>query len=130
MQSTLLRSATRLNSNVRCSVRKRLRKKNRLGEFREYGFEIAFEISSQTDWNGVFTAFIEEAIERHGLQFGGSPHGGFATVNKPRASATQRHREMVRSWLETRSDVSNVRIGELRDACHGWRESGVNRNRA
>ena len=101
-------------------MRKRLRKKRRLGEFREYGFEVRFDITGASAWNDVFDAFIVEAIEGNGLQFGGSPRGGFVAAEGRRASATEAHRRAVRAWLERRPDVANIAIGELRDVWHGW----------
>jgi len=104
-------------------MRKRLRKKQRRGEFREYGFAVAFEVSDSSDWNGVFTAFIEEAIEANGLLSGVSASLKNMTIELPRGSATDQHRELVRAWLQLRSGVADIRIGELRDAWHGWKES-------
>jgi len=101
-------------------VRKRLRKKKRLGEFKEYGFEIAFRIRESAQSNPIFNAFIVEAIEGNGLQFGGSPDGGFAAANAARASATEEHRAQVRAWLQRQPEVTDIRVGELRDAWHGW----------
>lgn len=101
-------------------MRKRLRKKKRLGEFREYGFGVKFSIPDDSDWNPIFWAFVEEAIERNGLLFGGSPHGGFVTKNARRASTTENDRIAVEAWLKSRPEVSDITVGPLRDACHGW----------
>ncbi|MFL6201105.1 MAG: 50S ribosome-binding protein YggL [Thermoanaerobaculia bacterium] len=46
--------------------------------------------------------------------------GGFATSAADRASATDDQRERVRAWLEAQPEITDVSIGELRDAWHGW----------
>jgi uncharacterized protein len=99
-------------------VRKRLRKKLRKGEFREFGFEIAFRVKKRRD--ELLDRFILEAIESNGLLFGGSEMGGFATSAADRASATDDQREKVRAWLEAQPEITDISIGELRDAWHGW----------
>ena len=101
-------------------MKKRLRKKKRLGDFREYGFEVAFRMRPQSDSDTVFDAFIREAIEANGLLFGGSPDGGFVTSQVRRASATEADREAVGNWLQRRAEVFDIHVCELRDAWHGW----------
>jgi uncharacterized protein YggL (DUF469 family) len=102
-------------------MRKRVRKKKRLGKYREYGFCVSFEIGSPAKFDLIFDRFIVEAIEGNGLLFGGSPASGFVTAAQRRASSTERDRERVRHWLEQQSEVKNVKVGELRDAWHGWK---------
>ena len=99
-------------------MRKRLRKKLRKGEFREFGFEIAFRVKERRD--ELLDRFILEAIEGNGLLFGGSEIGGFATSTANGASATDDQREKVRAWLEAQPEITDISIGELRDAWHGW----------
>lgn len=99
---------------------RRLRKKLHLGEFRELGFEVAFELRrplGATQVEQFWDAFIAEAIERHGLAFGGGGNTGFVTV-VGRGSATETHRALVRAWLVARSEVAAVSVGPLVDAWH------------
>ena len=59
------------------SVKKRLRKKRRVGEFQEFGFGAGFRFSDLLTMearNNLLNRFIEEAIEKNGLQFGGGFH--------------------------------------------------------
>lgn len=106
-------------------MRKRVRKKKRLGEYREYGFCVSFEISDPAKLDLIFDRYIVEAIEGNRLLFGGSPRGGFVTAAHRRGSATECDRERVRRWLEQQSEVTNIKVGELRDAWHGWKQSSL-----
>jgi uncharacterized protein len=107
-------------------MKKRLRKKKRLGEFREFGFEVRFELATGLDTDErdvLIDAFIFEAIEANGLQFGGGgtdAWSGFVMLDRDRGSATEDHRQVVKAWLEQQSDITNVRVGELRDGWYGW----------
>jgi uncharacterized protein YggL (DUF469 family) len=110
-------------------MKKRLRKKKRVGEFQEFGFKLGFEMDatlSNEERNALLDAFIKEAIESNGLEFGGGGSGsvwdGFAAANRHRGSAAERHREAVRNWLEGNRKITGFWIGELRDAWHGWPE--------
>ena len=107
-------------------MKKRLRKKRRVGEFQEMGFEMSFDIQkglTVIEQNAILENFIAQAVEENGLQFGGGGDThwqGFIVLNKSRGSVTLHHRETVRRWLEENSQISNIRIGELRDVWHGW----------
>ena len=107
-------------------MRKRLRKKKHLAEFRQLGFELAFRYHDESEDSNdrLVEAFLVEAIEARDLQFGGGgglgSWEGFATPAARYGSATESDREAVRAWLETRPEVTEVRIGPLRDAHHGW----------
>ena len=83
-------------------MKKRLRKKKRVGEFQEFGFEAGFRFSNGLDTktrNNLIDRFIEKAIEDNGLQFGGDGGGsewnGFVTLAKARGSTSNHLREAV-----------------------------------
>ena len=107
-------------------MRKRLRKKKHLGEFQQLGFEISFryEAASIEAENALLFAFLDEAIEADGLQFGGGGDGdgwsGFAAPDTRYGSATDEQRARVGAWLEARPEVGRVVVGPLRDAWYGW----------
>ncbi|GAA4445837.1 50S ribosome-binding protein YggL [Novipirellula rosea] len=105
-------------------LKKRLRKKRRLGEFREDCFELTFEIApslGDDEMDALTDSFIH-LIEANGLQYGG---GGRQTwsgvVQGPcRGSATAADRETVLGWLERHPHIVRVDAGPLRDVWHGW----------
>jgi len=105
-------------------MKKRLRKKLRLGEFQELGFDVFFRVVDNTPddvFDGVVDAFILQAIETNGLSCGGggknSEWNVFVTLDR-RGSATDEHRQAVQRWLETCPEVKEIRIGPFVDA---WR---------
>ena len=59
-------------------------------------------------------SFIAEAIEANQLFFGGGKSG--FVVPDGRVSATEAHRQAVRSWLKSRPEVTSVVVGSLVDA--------------
>ena len=102
-------------------MKKRLRKKLHRGEFQEFGFNIQFNIKPElTDAtkNNLIDRFLTEAIEANGLQFGGGGLDiweGFACLDG-RGTATDQHRELVRSWLNGTPEITEFHISELVDA--------------
>jgi uncharacterized protein YggL (DUF469 family) len=104
-------------------MKKRLRKKLRLGEFREFGFEISFRLSDDLDQpglDGFWDSFIGEAIEARGLMCGGACGCAWDVfvTRTGRHSATEEDRRGLTGWLERHPNVSDVRIGPLIDAWH------------
>ncbi|WP_345689672.1 50S ribosome-binding protein YggL [Novipirellula caenicola] len=105
-------------------MKKRLRKKRRLGEFREDCFELTFEMSpalSNDDIDSLTDTFID-MIESNGLQFGGGGNSLWSgIVQGPcRGAATESDRRAVLDWLNQQPDVLNTQAGPLRDASYGW----------
>ena len=108
-------------------MRRRLRKKKRLGEFQELGFEINFHFPhglATEEQDELLDEWIIQAIERNDLAFGGGfgngVCNGFITVAKSRGSATEQHRHAVEAWLKTNPKVLSFTMGSLVDAWHGW----------
>ena len=105
-------------------MKRRLRKKRRLGEFAEFGFNLRFTMSpslSTEDRNGLIDAFIGE-IERLGLNFGGGGSDdwdGFVALTG-RGTATEEHRSAILVWCNAHPDIQNPVAGKLVDAWHGW----------
>lgn len=96
---------------------RRLRKKLRVGEFREFGFAVGFRVSPALSTQGVdelWNRFILDAIEARGLAFGGGQEGFVTKVGH--GSATEADRDAVRAWLTARSGVDDVKVGPLEDA--------------
>ncbi len=108
-------------------MRERLRKKLRLGEFREYGFEICCRFDTERlEWD-TFWDHLVGFVESRGLEFGGGgrPEDWSVVVGKMgRGSATEEDRAAVRAWFAERPEVIEVEAGELRDLWHdgSWTE--------
>ncbi|NKJ45843.1 hypothetical protein CIC12_03610 [Burkholderia sp. SG-MS1] len=108
------------------SHNRRQRKKLRIGEFQELGFEVSAAIRAPLDEqqrDAFIDALIEECIEANGLAFGGGVNAGFSgyiTSAARRSSATERHREIVGQWLRGRREVTDVIVGGLNDAWYTY----------
>lgn len=99
----------------------RQRKKLRLAEFQELGFEVTAKTTrelTQADRSAFIDALIT-AVDERGLLFGGGFNGGFegfVVVDALRGSVTEEQRESFRKWLETRQELQDVVVGPLKDA--------------
>lgn len=99
----------------------RQRKKLRLGEFQELGFDVSAAMAkelTQADREAFINALIDAVAER-GLLFGGGFNGGFegfVVVDALRGSVTEEQRESFRKWLEARPELKDVVVGPLKDA--------------
>jgi hypothetical protein len=101
-------------------MRKRLRKKCHLGEFREEGFNVSFSLSAANE-DTFYDRFLTEAIETNGLICGGRCDAEWDIfVTKSRGSATEVDRTVILNWLEEQSTVKDILVGPLVDAWWGW----------
>lgn len=108
-------------------MRRRLRKKKRLGEFREFGFDVSYLPVvgiTESDSERLLDAFIESLVEANRLACGGGGFHGktmefFVTRSELRQSATEGDRRVVHAWLEARPDIESFTVGGLRDAWYG-----------
>ncbi|RRJ96004.1 DUF469 family protein [Opitutaceae bacterium TAV4] len=108
-------------------MKKRLRKKKHLGEFRQFGFELTCRF--QTDvpverFDRFVDEFIADAIEADGLTFGGGgdlKRGWSGVVSRDHryASITEEDREHVHGWLLGQEIVAAVELSEPCDLWHG-----------
>jgi uncharacterized protein len=104
-------------------MRKRLRKKKHLGEFRKLGFDVDCRLKqdlSASDFDRFIDDFIEQAIEAHGLQFGGggSPQMGWTggiSCEGRYDSTTEADRTIVENWLKLRNEVVSFRLSGFYD---------------
>jgi len=104
-------------------MNKRIRKKHRIGEFQELGFELAFRIPESYDpatADAVIDDFLAQAIAGNDLAFFGSGlHAVDGTViAAARGSVTPAQREAVDAWLTARDEVEAHTVGPLSDAWH------------
>jgi len=99
----------------------RQRKKLRLGEFKELGFDVTAKLAKELNQDER-TAFINaliSAVDEMGLLFGGGFNGGFEgflVVDVLRGSVTEEQRASFKKWLEGRSELKDVEVGPLKDA--------------
>lgn len=108
-------------------MRRRLRKKRRVGEFQEIGFNVTYTPRTglnNSDGDKLLDAFIEHAIEANNLAAGGGgfptmPMTFFVTSANRRGSATEADQKAVATWLESCTDIASFEVGALRDAWYG-----------
>ncbi|MFG0335298.1 MAG: 50S ribosome-binding protein YggL [Maioricimonas sp. JB049] len=108
-------------------MKKRLRKKKYLGEFRQFGFSASCRLRenlSTADFDRFTDCFIEQAIEAHGLVFaGGGSHdtqwSGVICREHRYDSTTEADRAAVRDWLDQCADIASYRLSEPWDVWHG-----------
>jgi len=96
-------------------MKKRLRKKLRLQEFRQMGFYVDFDINLplEEDWSPLWVAF-GKFLKTQGLIT------ECCYMTRPgRDSTTDTDREAVAAWLQQQPGVSNLKVWPLDDAWHG-----------
>jgi len=99
---------------------RRLRKKLRIGEFRELGFSVKVEFKRKLSLEESLALnfeFLAQVIDPRGLAFGGSWHSSFVSTMGP-GSATEADREAITTWLLAKSEVKAVVTGEYMDSWH------------
>jgi uncharacterized protein YggL (DUF469 family) len=100
-------------------MRRRLRKKKRLGEFREFGFEVRLWLSPDADYETFWDRLID-AVETRRLGFGGgggTDCQGFIS-RLGRGSATDEDRDELGRFFAGDPVVVRHELGPLVDA---WR---------
>jgi uncharacterized protein YggL (DUF469 family) len=104
---------------------RRLRKKLRVGEFQELGFEIAIQLDpdARIGFDEALDAWID-FVESRGWAFGGGGSetdgkiGGFVT-RFGRGTLTEEDRSSAKAWLSTSRWVESFHVSALVDAWHG-----------
>ena len=101
-------------------MKRRLRKKRLVGEFRQFGIHLDVHLRGDADVDSFFDEFLEEAVEGNGLQFG----GGFQSDRPVIAGFVElggidnvaANRSKVHRWLELHVAVETFSCGEPVDA--------------
>ncbi len=107
-------------------MKKRLRKKYRVGEFRELCFEFAFDYKGDVEspeCEKFLHAFVSECIEANGLNCEGNLTDNGCNITARAEDATQTNetqRQAVKTWLENRDDVEIKFFGDLVDAWYDF----------
>lgn len=98
---------------------RRIRKKLRVDEFQELGFDVAWKLQegiNGEELDAFITKFFEEAIQPNELGFGGEGdtlwHGLICT--QALGSCTEAHRTAVEKWL-TDNGATSVAVSDLYD---------------
>ncbi|PLK47893.1 50S ribosome-binding protein YggL [Uliginosibacterium sp. TH139] len=106
----------------------RQRKKLRVGEYRETGFELRLVFSEALDaraympvWEGLRACAREEGLMLVGLggQLPLSETDAFVCSEGP-GTVREEARQAVLDWLKTQVSVREVEAGPLKDAWYGW----------
>ena len=108
-------------------MRKRIRKKKHLGEFRQVGFSVDCKLRpglSAAEFDQFTDEFIINAVEAHGLVFGGggSPDRGWSGVicrDDRYESTTEADKAAVQGWLQQRADIETFRLSGFWDVWRG-----------
>jgi uncharacterized protein len=103
-------------------LKRRLRKKLRVGEFHEFGFEVSVKFKltlNAADFEKFVNEFIDE-VEENKLLFGGggdfNTWKGFVTTAKKYQSPTTAEREKIKNWLENHWEIADCEVGNFNDA--------------
>jgi hypothetical protein len=98
---------------------RRIRKKLRVDEFQEFGFDVAWQLKDDITGDQIdafIDKFFAEAIQPNKLGFGGEGdslwHGLICTQKL--GSCTEEHRAQVDKWL-TDNGATSVAVSELYD---------------
>ncbi len=104
--------------NLKINRTRRLRKKLKIAEFQEMGFEYKAELAKAMDdatQSQMIDDLVNEVIVPRGLVLGGWVHSGFVSKNGL-GSATEEDRTAVNQWLANRAELKNVEVSALMDA--------------
>lgn len=103
-------------------MKKRLRKKKHLGEFTEWGRQLVITRNRKDGFDEFLDAFIEDAIEANGCYCGGGGKEDKLDVIVElgrRSDDPEGRLNRITAWLDARSDVGYVKLGEEFDI---WNE--------
>jgi uncharacterized protein YggL (DUF469 family) len=104
-------------------VKKRLRKKHRLGEFTEWGHQLIILRNREDGFDEFLSAFIEEAVEANGCECGGAGTEDkldvVVEIGRQADDPTGKLRK-VTAWLDARPDVREYKTGPVFDL---WSDS-------
>lgn len=103
-------------------MRKRLRKKKYLGEFKEWGASITIKRTSSVDFDSFLDDFIEQAIEGNHCCCGiGSVGDSFEGIIQlgTNSNHPEERLKAIKAWLDRRLDVDHYITGKLIDLWYG-----------
>lgn len=102
-------------------MKKRIRKKKHLGEFREYGVSINLSLTNKKTFNDFLDEFTEKAIEGNNCFFGGG--GNYlkfsGIIELGQSDLIDTRKKHIIKWLDNNSKIKSYKTGELFDLWHG-----------
>lgn len=108
------------------TMKKRLRKKYRVGEFRELCFEFTFDYKGDVEspeCEAFLRLFVDDCIEANNLECNGllTEEGcSLVAYDTDPTQTTEAQRVAVKTWLEAREDIEIKSFGELVDAWYNF----------
>jgi uncharacterized protein len=103
-------------------MKKRLRKKKHVNEFAEFGRQLVIQRNRKDGFDEFLDSFTEKAIESNGCYCGGGGKEDKLDVVVELGRRSENPDDRLRSilsWLDSRHDVKNWRVGEEFDLWHG-----------
>lgn len=102
-------------------MKKRLRKKRHVGEFREYAFRLDIKLNvgyPSPEFEKFVDDFILDCIEGQGMSCSGSLGETCEQIIEAQDARTtnQQHIDAVKTWMEKCPAVESFTLGELKDA--------------
>ena len=97
---------------------RRLRKKMRVGEFQELGFEYELKLKqplTPEQEEALMDRLLNELILPRNLTASGRVSEGFVTAYL-RGSATEDDRQATKAWLAAQPEVAEATVSALKDA--------------
>lgn len=110
-------------------MKKRLRKKFRVGEFREYSFYLSFKFKDNLSIEQVedFLNSMADHMDAHGVYFTGllsvTDHCSLEVKADDPKTTNEEQRSAVKAWLEACEALEDVSVSDLEDAWYGAAES-------
>lgn len=112
-----------MSRKISLFVKKRLRKKKKLGEFKEEGFSLKVDFVPDLN-DASINQFIDELIdlmEEHKMLMGGGSLNNTweAVIFRHKQSTTQDDKAAVLQWLKERPGVASYEVSKNWDVWHG-----------
>jgi uncharacterized protein YggL (DUF469 family) len=99
-------------------MKKRLRKKKHLGEFKQFGLQLLVLRNRKDGFNEFLDTFIEKAVEESGCFCGGGgPEDILDVIIELGKNPSDHSRKLdgIVAWLKSRPDVKEWKFGPLFD---------------
>ena len=103
-------------------MKKRIRKKKHLAEFKELGVPVAIKRNQESNFDTFLDEFLEQSIEGNECYFGGGGNDdhleGFIELGKATDNPEEKLKK-ISEWLDSRLDIEKYVTGDFVDAWYG-----------